>query len=103
MSVADGLNLFAYVRNDAINFDDPGGTIKNRKCNRSLSESSSHEQAAGSSGTFSSLRDIPAAVARRLGSKTPIIFDSTSTVFELGSGLEMQCFQERCLCEVDWV
>lgn len=73
MSVADGLNLFAYVRNDPINFDDPGGTIKNRKCNRSLSESSSHEQAAGSSGTYSSLRDIPAAVARRLGSS---LFDA---------------------------
>ncbi|KID75519.1 RHS repeat-associated core domain protein, partial [Metarhizium brunneum ARSEF 3297] len=73
MSVADGLNLFAYVRNDPINFDDPGGTIKNRKYNRSLSESSSHEQAAGSSGTFSSLRDIPAAVARRLGSS---LFDA---------------------------
>ncbi|UKZ54352.1 hypothetical protein TrVGV298_008160 [Trichoderma virens] len=73
IGVADGLNLFAYVRNDPINFDDPGGTIKNRKYNRSLSESSSHEQAPGSSGTFSSIRDIPAAVARRLGSS---LFDA---------------------------
>lgn len=73
IGAADGLNLFAYVRNDPINFDDPGGTIKNRKYNRSLSESSSHEQASGSSGTFSSLRDIPAAVAHRLGSS---LFDA---------------------------
>lgn len=68
IGVTDGLNLFSYVRNDPINFDDPGGTIKNRKYNRSLSESSSREQAAVSSSTFSSLRDIPAAAARRLGS-----------------------------------
>ncbi|UKZ71160.1 uncharacterized protein TrAtP1_012121 [Trichoderma atroviride] len=73
IGVADGLNLFAYVRNDPVNFDDPGGTTKNRKYNRSLSEPSSHEQAAGSSGTFSSIRDIPAAVARRLGSS---LFDA---------------------------
>ncbi|KAL7928339.1 hypothetical protein V8C35DRAFT_244310 [Trichoderma chlorosporum] len=73
IGVADGLNLFAYVRNDPINFDDPGGTVKNRKYNRSLSESSSHEQAAGSSGTFSSIRDIPAAVAHKLGSS---LFDA---------------------------
>ncbi|KAK9441573.1 RHS repeat-associated core domain protein [Metarhizium brunneum] len=70
---ADSGNTPKMTWNGPINFDDPGGTIKNRKYNRSLSESSSHEQAAGSSGTFSSLRDIPAAVARRVGSS---LFDA---------------------------
>jgi RHS repeat-associated protein len=40
LGVADGLNLFAYVRNDPINFDDPGGTTKTKKGNKTPSEAS---------------------------------------------------------------
>lgn len=80
LRVSAGLNLLAHVRNDPINFDNPGVTTKAKKASKTSSDPGvpgpSQEQAAAAAGTAASTNSEDTTASTLKAS--PNIYDNDS-------------------------